>query len=228
MSELKLKIKKIGQRMVACTAKCKGIRCDQKAGIIPRCLVLEDANRALSNGCVVIGINPGTADRTERNFYKVSKATYKSLLKYWDKDISKRRYYKSIRELIDALNLPGPILWSELAKCQSWTKQRLPPLSTLRKCTGMYLMDELDAVPQKWPIIALGREASHALAYMYPRRTVIGIPHPTGSFGHFSRLKKNGQLASKMRKQIRETLSRHHGEILWLRRGKKKITKRII
>jgi hypothetical protein len=41
---------------------------------------------------------------------------------------------------------------------------------------------------QKWPIFGVGGEAYKAIAYRFPERTVIGVPHPTGSHGHFAAL----------------------------------------
>ena len=79
-------------------------------------------------------------------------------------------------------------------KCEDEVKGQDPPLETFRTCTMTYLSRELRLVPPDWPLIAVSREAYKALAYLYPNRVVIGIPHPTASRGQFWSLFAKGQL----------------------------------
>ncbi|HMD55504.1 MAG TPA: hypothetical protein VKJ65_13225 [Phycisphaerae bacterium] len=52
-------------------------------------------------------------------------------------------------------------------------------------------MKEIEGVPKDWPIFGVGRMAFNALAFLFNDRAVIGVPHPTGSFGHFNELRKD-------------------------------------
>lgn len=219
MEELISKIALIGKRMVACTSSCDGIRQDQSAGVPPRCLILESEGRLSSNGCAVIGINPGNASPEEIKFYKANGVTYDVLLKYWSQSIGySHQYYTQVRKFLNQVGLSGPILWTELAKCEGATKtQKVPSLSTLRYCAGQFLLEELQLIPQ-WPLIALGREAYKALSYMYPRRTIIGLPHPTGMGGRiqFSRFMPGGVLLVNTANVVRSILAAPPGRLEWI------------
>ena len=66
---------------------------------------------------------------------------------------------------IVAAGLDGPILWTELVKCQN----NLPstgtvPIETVRVCVNRYLVPELGIIPNDWPIVALTLQSqSHHL-----------------------------------------------------------------
>ena len=165
------------------------------------------------SGCAMVGINPGHARPAEIAYYKKEGTEYEATVQYWHKAITSRSYYKKLRELTKAFGLNGPILWTELAKCENTADIKFPPLKALRTCTGRFLTEELKAIPPEWPLFGIGWEAYKALAYLYPARTVIGVPHPTGAYGkHFSRLL---QLDSESKEVVcRALLSQ--GELLWL------------
>jgi hypothetical protein len=224
--DLKSRIAQIGHRMVACTATCEGIRRDPGAGVPPRCLIFESDGRTSASGCAVIGINPGSARAEEIEFYKADGVSYESLLRYWTCSLGyshSHPYYTQIRSLLDQLGLSGPILWTELAKCEGSTRtQKVPPLSTLRHCAGQFLLEELQLIPD-WPLIALGREAHKALSYMFPRRTIIGVPHPTGMGGRiqFFRFMPGGVLGSDTAKSVRDVLTGPPGKFIWISDGRK-------
>jgi hypothetical protein len=116
--------------------------------------------------------------------------------------------------LADALGLEGRILWTELAKCESATGKTVP-LQTLRTCSATFLQRELKAVPEKWPLLAAGRETYKALAYQFPSRTILGVPHPTGSRGDFDALFENGLLLEAAKTKGVRTLA-SHGASFWL------------
>jgi len=219
MKDFKTAIAQIGRKMVKCTSRCTGITRNRHAGRPPRCLILELQGRTSSKGCAVIGINPGNADPKERKFYGKHGTKYSVLLKYWTQDIGyKHTYYSHVRNILDQVGLSGPILWTELAKCEGATKKRkVPPLSTLRHCAAQFLLDELQLVPQ-WPLIALGREAQTALSYMFPRRTIIAIPHPTGTGGRiqYSRMMPGGVLSANAVNSIRRILAAKPGIVAWI------------
>ena len=137
--------------MAACISNCDGIKRNQSAGVPPRCLILESEGRSPSNGCAVIGINPGNAEPEEIEFYKANGVTYEVLLKYWSRSVGYNHpYYTQVRKFLNQAGLSGPILWTELAKCEGRTKtQKVPPLSTLRHCAGQFLLEELQLIPQE-------------------------------------------------------------------------------
>ena len=199
--------------MVACDYKCADISCEQSNGRLPRCLILESAERPGGSGCVMVGINPGRAKPAEIAYYKKVGATYEAIVQYWQDHIRSLPYYERLRRLTKAFNLNGPILWTELAKCENATSTKYAPLNALRACTGEFLTDELKAIPLEWPLFGISRETYKALAYLYPDRTVIGVPHPTSSFGkQFSRLL---QLDLESKEVVYRALS-SQGELLWL------------
>ena len=210
-------IMRIGQQLVLCDAGCAGIRCHQSAGIPPRGLIFELTGRRPTRGSAVIGINPGHARPREIRTYLTSGTEYEVVLRYWQNVITAFPYYRKIRQFLNQVGLRGPILWSELAKCENAAGAAgLPPLTTLRRCTGRFLNRELELIPSNWPLIGLGGEAYKALAYLYPGRTVIGVPHPTGSYGHFSRLMLRNRVRPGVQRTIREMLSKRPGDCVWL------------
>jgi hypothetical protein len=84
------------------------------------------------------------------------------------------------------------------------------------------MLEELELIPQ-WPLIALGREGYNALSYMFPRRTIIGLPHPTGQGGRiqFSRFMPGGILLPDTIRCIRSILSGPQGGLEWISDGLK-------
>lgn len=213
---LAAEIAAIGAQLVVCGEACEGVHHDPEIGSLPRCLVLETAGR-VGDGCVVVGINPGRASQRERSFYCDAQATYASVVEWFKVVGFTHRYYTSLRAFVTQLGLSGPILWTELAKCENLPdRSGLPPLSTMRRCSGMYLKRELAAAPSGWPLFAVGGEAFKALAYLHTERTVIGVPHPTGSYGHFARLFKDRQLTAAVLDVARTSLAAPAGALLWL------------
>lgn len=212
MEKVEEEIAAIGKQMVACDHKCAGISCDQSNGMLPRCLTLESTGRSNGTGCVIVGLNPGHANAAEIAYYgKV--ATYETTVKYWHAHITSQPYYERLRRLMKSFNLDGPILWTELAKCENVAGAKYQPLNALRVCAGKFLANELGAIPKDWPLFGVSRETYKALAYLYPDRTIIGVPHPRRAYGRqFSRLL---ELDSESKEIVRRALS-SHGELLWL------------
>lgn len=206
----------LGEIMVGCINDCEGINCDPKNGIIPRCMVLEQKGRKEDErGTAIIGINPGISKEDERSFYRSKGQGYEKVLSYWDMKISKLKYYNFLRNLVNQLGFTGPILWSELVKCENLVAGKLPPIQTFRTCTRKFLNKELEVIPLGWPLIAVGKETFKVLAYLYPTHVVIGVPHPTGSYGHFTRLfNKNGELINRI--TFEELWNGEYGKAIWL------------
>jgi len=224
LTTINQEIHKIGREMVNCSQNCAGISLNQKDGILPRCLIFEARESTdLKNGCVIVGINPGHCKADEREYYLDKGISYDSVLEYWRQRISEREYYKALRKFGEELGLIDSILWTELVKCENKQGLRELPLQTFRTCTMKYLSQELNIVPADWPFIAVGKGAYHALAYLYPERTLIGIPHPTGSYGHFKKLfDKEGRLLEQF-KQAFSQMKASSGGLAWFDGNKRKV-----
>ena len=179
-------IEELGNRLVNCrpTTPCEDVVNDPESGKIPRCLVLEE--RSGAEGVIIIGINPGQAEPIERERY-MNERSYASVRSYWKENSDRWRYYKGLRIVADSLGYTGPILWTELVKCESEKKGRRISPQTMRSCIRQYLEKEL-AIFKSYPIIAVGNQAFDYCSLRFPDKLVIGIPHPTGSFGTFYKL----------------------------------------
>ncbi len=204
---LESEINKQGGNLVRCGLNCEGITRDPNKGILPRCLYYESSKHPKSLGVVIVGINPGRAKKQEMDFYLSKRLSYDWEVQYWKENLQNHKYYKSLRHFVKQLNIKGDIIWTELVKCQS-SKQNLPFnlrnfSETFRTCTHKYLKEELKLIQTDWPIIAVGGETYTALAFLFTDRQVIGLPHPTGSYGHFDRLFVGNNLKSKYKLSLK-------------------------
>ena len=207
----------IGHQLVACPHHCQGVLFDPPNGILPRFLVLEDQDRHGNRGSVIVGINPGRSKASEREVYRNRGPTYPSTVAYWRKKIWDHRYYHSLRSLVSQLEFSGPILWTELAKCERAPElSGLLPLQTFRTCVGSYLQRELEPIPDTWPLIAVGTEPFKALAYRFPHRAIIGVPHPTGSYGHFHSLFDDERLRLGVKASVSDLWQGDIKKAVWL------------
>ena len=211
-------IKKIGHDMVRCNIHCPGIALNQPEGILPRCLYLETEGRANGRGSVIVGINPGRSKPQERECYQSYGQTYEQEVRYWERYIYNHPYYKQLRQFVNELGFGGAILWTELVKCENASAESgLPPLQTFRTCASTYLQKELEEVPNDWVLLAVSKDSYNALAYMFPSRPVIGVPHPTGSRGQFHRLfGAERRLLPEVKAQVESIANGVRGETVWL------------
>lgn len=209
----------LGGKLLDCRDACQGIQQDRSAGVLPRSLFLERPD-ATGRGCLAVGLNPGTSRPPERRFFREDGPTYENTKQYRMR-INDRPYFKRSRQVIDQLGLTGPILWSNLAKCENETgRKKSPPLQTLRHCTTKYLRQELAASPPEWIVLGIGWEAFRALAYLVPERGVIGIPHPTGGFRDFRKLLNDGALLEDLKKRALQAMRLSEPAAVWLGGGK--------
>jgi len=183
-----IKIDKIGKKLVNCKYQCEGVINNPHEGILPRCLIFED--RTGKKGSIVVGLNPGKAKKREKDFYMENNNTYDTVKKYWDGKVKHLKYYSKLRDLVSILEFDGPILWTDLAKCQCSDENGILPIQTMRICIDTYLRKEIELFPT-YTIFGVGNIAFDFCALSFPNHFVIGIPHPTGSYGNFSRLMKN-------------------------------------
>jgi hypothetical protein len=209
MNNLKEDIQAIGQAMVGCNIACKGINLEPASGILPRCLFFEQSEILSDVGCSVIGINPGKSSKSERSYFVSNGCSYQATFDFWvDHEAKRHLYYNRLRDLVSAVfGGSTSILWTELVKCESADGTGEPPLQTFRTCVNQYLRKEIEATPITWPIFSVGKRSFELLAILYHERTVIGVPHPTGSFGHFSKLFEKGRLKSEVADNIRAILN---------------------
>ncbi|MFH1226443.1 MAG: hypothetical protein V1701_00895 [Planctomycetota bacterium] len=192
MSRLKKEINELGKRLVRCNLKCEGVNNNPKQGIIPRCLVLAEGK---GKGCVIVGINPGRIGKSKKGDSE-RKAGREGNYKVWldwfrkrfnpDKNDYKGKYYGPLARMVRKLGLKGPILWTELVKCQNASDKK-PTVQTFRVCIKKYLLKEIELTPKSWPIIAVSKKAFDILPYLFPSRIVIGVPHPA-SYGYFKKV----------------------------------------
>jgi len=127
-NELEKEIRRIGEALVNCSNNCAGVVNDKSKGILPRCLVLEVNNRKKSRGAIIVGINPGHAKEWERREFR-SDPTYDALLDCWNKN-EIHPYRRRLSHFIKEMGFSGPILWTNLAKCETEKNRRIP----LRPC----------------------------------------------------------------------------------------------
>ena len=142
--------------------------------------------------------------------------TYAAVLGWFHERGLTHPYYARLRRLVGAIGFLGPILWTELAKCEN--NEATPgmlPLQTFRTCTSAFLQREVSVLPADWVLIAVGAEAYKGLAYRFPERSVIGVPHPAGSHGHFRALFIDGSLASGPARQAQAIIGAP-GQAAWL------------
>jgi hypothetical protein len=217
LSVLRAQIWQIGEEMVRCKRDCEGIARDLTQGTLPRCLWLESEARDDGQACAIVGINPGsgTPGDAERSYYVEKGASYASVVRWWHVQQPGKRYYPPLRKLADELGLTGPILWTERVKCEN-APDTQPTLDTFRTCARKYLTWELSLLPDDWPLIAVGQGTYHALAYLALDRIVIGVPHPSGSYGHFSALFANGGLRPQIGEAVAALLTERRPRAVWL------------
>ncbi len=207
MNYIKETIYKIGEEMIKNHPHYPDTVYDLDNGIIPRCLIYEEKSRDFSvRGSVIVGINPGRSKKDEQVFYKDHGNSYDAVLEYWNKKIKNLRYYAGMKSFVDSVDLTGPILWTELVKCESPKDVKLST-QTIRDSIHMYLFEELKVIPKNWPLVAVGNEAFKILSYRFPNRTVLGIPHITGSYGQFSKLFSKNKIDASAKRQLEKVLA---------------------
>jgi hypothetical protein len=193
-------LNKLGNKLVKCNLKCEGVNNNPKEGIIPRCLIPE--KRKGVKKCIVVGLNPGKCKKDERQYYLSEGIKFTSLSNFFfGSKLKNRQYYKRTRDLLTGLGFDGNILWTDLAKCECLGKNGCLPVQTYRTCINRFLRKEIEVIKYK-TIFALGNKAFEFCALSFPNHFVIGLPHPSGTYGEFAALKK--KIASNKRRFINE------------------------
>lgn len=202
-SKIENQIYRLGKKLVKCTENCKDT--NREDWRIPRCLNIETENRKGGKGVIIIGINPGPSSVQERRFFKEGSGTYDVWLERFN-HYSKRKivYFERSRRLADELDFNGPILWTDLAKCELKKGKKHISHQTLRTCIRNFLEKEVKVLPN-YPIIALGNDVFDFCSLRFQERLVIGVPHPSGQWSSrtFNKLfTKSGKIKTKFKKEL--------------------------
>lgn len=196
-----MNLEELGTELVKCSLDCDGITNNPAKGIIPRCLIFEKKNG--KNQIVVVGLNPGRCKEKEKQYYLEKGVSYQSLQAYFfGSNLHERPYFKRTRDLVSLLGFHGDILWTDLVKCECSGKRGVLPVQTLRVCISGFLKREIDLFGAE-VIFTLGNQAFNFCSLSFPGRFVVGLPHPTGSYGDFFRL----------RHKIEDNLQFYKGEL---------------
>lgn len=198
IKRLKDEIMLLGKRLLKCNTRGfkksypELLPTSFKDGDVPRCLYLEEGSGRNVDGCIIVGMNPGRAEKPERKYYKnmakglvsgnyaLVHAGWKE--SSWNKDEGLNdKFYRRSRNLARSLGYTGPIFWNELVKWNLRRGRKKLKIKTIRDHVGKFLVREISIVPRCWPIIALGKDVFQAVSFCFPERKVIGVPHPTGS-----------------------------------------------
>jgi hypothetical protein len=135
------------------------------------------------DGAIVCGLNPGKSRKKDQEEeYHVKHRSYESVVTFWHDKGYDHPYHRKLRQLVRALNLAGPILWTDTVKCQGPGFSHLRFPNTVRCCVPRYLRRELKACPADWIAVAVGRDAFATFGLECPGRFVLGVPHPTGRY----------------------------------------------
>ena len=195
-------------------------------GILPRCLILEDDRRTGCAGAVVCGLNPARSKKQEQDYYIAHGVNYESVVAFWTAHIRHIQYYQKLRKLVNALDLTGPILWTDTVKCEK--QAQLPAFShslfpdTVRRCAANYLHQELEACPRDWVAIGVGRDAFTTLSLLCPGRFVLGVPHCTGQYAassQFDHLFAGNRLQPQIMLRFQKARCSEPTGALWLTAG---------
>jgi len=195
------KLWQLGEEIAACSAGCAGTyRCPEE-GVLPRGLIYEQ--RDGDQGTIVLGMNPGSARDPEKAAIRQNRS-YEALHEYWSAHLKDGSYYGPLRQLVHALGRTGPILWTDVAKCQSDPEQKGDLQQALRTCSQKFLTKEVREAPADWPVIAVGVVAYQAASYLFPHRAVIGVPHASGNWAQrlFRLVKADSAIHRVMCKQL--------------------------
>ena len=208
IQKIKSSLSRIAEKIAVekCYKRYSDLDFNPKIGRIGRGLIFDDVERKNSKGVVIVGLNPGKTTKEERTFI-LAYPDYRDQIEFWLKKTNTHSYYyQPLRRLVDQLKIEGPILWTELVKCESVINGILS-VPTIRDDINRFLFKEVEAIPKSWPLIGVGTKAFEILAYRFPDRLIIGVPHPS-AFGNFWRLfDENKRLRSHIRRKSIKAIS---------------------
>lgn len=175
------KIDSILENLNSCNDRCESIVIDRAKGIIPRWIGGELENPDL----MVIGLNPGKCDTTERFLYKeFLQNDTKLIIKFTnhcmcDPGSQKNNYLNKLIDLLKEIfgnDFIRKIYITNVVKCESEVNGVVVP-ETKKHCSEKFLKEEIEALKPKL-ILALGKEVYLSLRSS-GYENVIQCPHPS-------------------------------------------------
>lgn len=204
----------LGNEIVQCKEKCKGIENNQSEGYYPRTFFLdpEDSDKI---EILVVGENPGNSTCLEREFYKVlaeqsraKVATFKDCQIVWRSIAKEHDFYQRPKHLLKQLGLnPNGVLFAEVVFCEKSYSTRSVPKKTFEKCCNRFLRKIITLVPEEKYVLCLGKKAFHYTRKLpeSARRKLIAAYHPTGSrifANYFEKEKGKKVIERRLKKKI--------------------------
>lgn len=213
MEALHRQIAAIADRVATCGRQCEEVVNCPEEGRPPRGLILElRPNANTRRGVVVVGQNPGMAGDEERALYQGHGVGYRQQLLAWDR-VQNVAYFERLRRSLGLLGLDGPVLWTDVVKCEG----SAPSAEAKKTCADEYLVHELEAAPNDWPVLAAGGVAFKTCSSLAGDHPVLGFFHPTGRWttGVFSRYLERLVTDPALVGELREFLAARGGR-RWL------------
>ena len=178
--------------IVQCPLRCNGVCNSPDTGILPRGLHYDESPTGASAGIIVCGLNPGRSSKKEQQYCLENGNSSEALRNYYALHSHEWPFFTRTRDFLAALGHTGPVVWTNIAKCEATKASKrigfVTHPQTFRTCANRFLSREINGCPSSWLILAIGRDAFAALAYLFPSRRILGIPHPTGAYPHFRRM----------------------------------------
>jgi len=201
--DLETSVRHLQVEIARCQRACDGVEWRSARGHLPRGLWLDIEDGEGDGNVIIVGQNPGQPSREESEIYTTRASSsaedqVTAMNEFVASEVLPRhRYYKLMRNAARELGFKGRVLWTDLAKCSAADNGKLPVhehQQTYSRCMNAWLRTELARFPP-WPVLAAGRATLDALWPLLPERLLIGVPHPTGSYGGFDRLFLKNKLA---------------------------------
>ena len=203
MNDLEISVRHLQVETARCQRACDGVAWQPARGHLPRGLWLDIEAGEGDGHVIIVGQNPGQPLPEEREIYTTrASSSAEDLVTAMNEFVAsevlrKHPYYKLMRNAARELGFKGRIVWTDLVKCSAADGGKLPVhehRQTYSRCMNAWLRTELATFPS-WPVLAAGRATLDALWPLLPERLLVGVPHPTGSYGDFARLFMKNKLA---------------------------------
>lgn len=200
---------RILENLHRCNDKCTSIVINRAKGIIPHVI----GGQLRDPDLVIIGLNPGKCDTTERFLYKeYSKNDPKLIVKltnHFLMDRDSNTYGGRLGELLSDIFGEGFLekaYLTNLVKCESEVNGIVDP-KTIEHCYGKFLKEEINLLKPKL-ILALGKST---MVYDFLREqgynNVVQCVHPSTRGKQLKFWDKGSPERKELIKQVKTTLS---------------------
>jgi uracil-DNA glycosylase len=175
------KIDPILKKLNSCNERCKSIVIDREKGVIPRWIGGNTDNPDL----MIVGLNPGKCDTTERFLYKeFLQKDSRLIVKFTDHCLKdpgsqKDNYLNKLMNLLKEIfggDFLKKVYITNVAKCESEVNGVVAP-ETKQHCYKEFLKEEIETLKPKL-ILALGKEV-HLFLRNSGYENVIKCLHPS-------------------------------------------------